>query len=229
MRVENFDYTVAILCGGKSTRMGQDKATMLLNDIRLVDRLIQEFAFCGEILLSVRNRLQAEEIANGISTQACRYVLDEIPDAGPLAGMAAALKKCRTEWLFITAVDMPLMDRIFAEELLLYAERASITGNAESAQGVSYENTIGRHYDAIVPLDARERPQMLSAFYRKSALSQMECCLTEGKRKVRSCLEGLRVCRVPTAGIQDAEKKLINVNDLKEWEDYKETVRMEQK
>ncbi len=218
MRIENFDYTVAILCGGKSTRMGQDKATMLLDNIRLVDRLIREFSFCGEILLSVRNRLQAEEIANGSLRQICKCVLDEIPDAGPLAGMAAVLKECRTEWLFITAVDMPFMDRTFAEELLLYAEQVFKHGKAESEQRTIYASTADRYYDAIVPIDAQGRPQVLSAFYRKSALRQIESSLLAGEHKARNILEELRVCEVPSSSLQGAEKKLVNVNVPEEWE-----------
>ena len=220
MRFKSFDYTVAVLCGGKSTRMGQDKATMLLENIRLVDRLIREFAYCGEILLSVRNRLQAEEIANGSSPQVCKCkcVLDEIPDAGPLAGMAAVLKECRTEWLFITAVDMPFMDRTFAEELLLNAEQAFKPGKAESEQRIMYAGTADRYYDVIVPIDAQGRPQVLSAFYRKSALRQIESSLLVGEYKARNILEELRVFEVPSSSLQGAEKKLINVNKPEEWE-----------
>ena len=59
------EYAAAILCGGKSIRMGQDKATMLLGGVRLADRLIREFAPCGEVLLSVRDDTQAEQIRCG--------------------------------------------------------------------------------------------------------------------------------------------------------------------
>ncbi len=47
----------------------------------------------------------------------CEIVSDEIPDAGPLAGVTAALQKCATPLLVVLAVDLPHMTADFLRSL----------------------------------------------------------------------------------------------------------------
>ncbi len=58
---------------------------------------------------------------------ACEIVADEIADAGPLAGVAAALRKCATPRLVVLAVDLPEMTADFLRALLqLCGERTGV-------------------------------------------------------------------------------------------------------
>ena len=45
-------------------------------------------------------------------------ICDEVENAGPLAGVAAALQKCTTSHLVVLAVDLPVMTSDFLESLL---------------------------------------------------------------------------------------------------------------
>ncbi len=201
------EYAAAILCGGRSMRMGQDKATMRIGGIRLADRLLREFAPCGEVLLSVRDDAQAEQIRNGFSEsrdgmlqgrmpEGLLFIRDEIRDRGPLAGMAASLRHCRKDWLFVTAVDLPYMDKAFADGLLQAAgDQADLTA-----------------VDAVVPVDENGRLQALCAFYHKSSLPQIEACLLSGRSRVRTCLETMRILRIPAGLLENGTEKLLNVN-----------------
>ena len=57
----------------------------------------------------------------------CEIVADEIAEAGPLAGVAAALRKCATPRLVVLAVDLPEMTADFLRALLhLCGERTGV-------------------------------------------------------------------------------------------------------
>ena len=97
----------------------------------MADRLLAAFSGCGEILLSVRDEDQLSDLVSGRDEhpeEEYRHILrvtDPVWNAGPLAGITASLRACREEWLFVTAVDMPYMDREFAEELFAFRENGS--------------------------------------------------------------------------------------------------------
>ena len=199
MKDKNADikYSVSILCGGHSSRMGQDKAEMKMQagGKRMADRLLDAFAGCDEILLSVRDEKQLSDLETV-------RVTDPVRDAGPLAGIVASLRACREDWLFVTAVDMPYMDRKFAEDLL------AVSGK----QADACFSPAGAGADAIVPVRPDGHVQPLSAFYNKSALPVLEACLAGEIRSLWKCLQKIRTVRVPVSLIPDSERKLVNLN-----------------
>ena len=101
-----------LLAGGKSRRMGRDKA---------------ELNWHGQPLWQHQLRLAAEINANeilisGNSEGPYRYgalvVPDETPDAGPVAGVATLLGAMKSEWLVAVAVDMPFLNATAVSLLL---------------------------------------------------------------------------------------------------------------
>lgn len=95
------DCTALILAGGDSSRMGQDKADLLLEDATLLQRatltLKQVFP---KVMVSVRH--PRAEVA-------LPQVCDAEPDGGPLAGMVAGLAQVDSPWMFALACDMPFI------------------------------------------------------------------------------------------------------------------------
>lgn len=106
-------YSVVILAGGKSRRMGVDKATLLWQGEPLLERIIHGFSGCREILLSGGNVTPPEPV---------RRIADRYPGCGPLAGVHAALCEMQQELLFVTTCDAPLIDRRTAERLLSHLD-----------------------------------------------------------------------------------------------------------
>jgi molybdopterin-guanine dinucleotide biosynthesis protein A len=96
--------SAVLLAGGKSSRMGQDKATMLFRGGPL-----------WKNQLEVLRGLQWKEVL--VSAQKdppwrpadIQFVGDEQPSRGPLSGIAAALSRMAADFLLVLAIDVPFM------------------------------------------------------------------------------------------------------------------------
>lgn len=101
-------FSGAILAGGRSTRMGCDKALLMLDGESLLQRHVRLLRAAGarEILLN-----QHPERARPTTAfpPDVRLVWDDPtqPEAGPLGGLAAVLAAAETPWIAVSAVDLP--------------------------------------------------------------------------------------------------------------------------
>ena len=106
-------FSAVILAGGKSSRMGRDKAFLPVGDTILLDRQIElaREAGAAEVLISGREAVDYTRFN-------CQILLDEKPDLGPLSGIARGLKAARHPLLLVLAVDMPHMTAEYLKRLL---------------------------------------------------------------------------------------------------------------
>lgn len=102
-----------VLAGGKSTRMGQDKATLTLNGRTLLEHALAALRqVCRDVAILGRYELY--------SSLAPVYE-DIYPGCGPLGGIHTALSNAQTPYSLIIAVDTPFL---MPEFLSYLAERA---------------------------------------------------------------------------------------------------------
>lgn len=108
-------FTAALLAGGKSSRMEQDKATLSWEGRPLWRRQIELLEQCQPAFLLISG-IQGREF------EGCPYpvVYDETINEGPLAGLSALLKKCHTDYLLLLAVDMPWIPLEIVQRLLSF-------------------------------------------------------------------------------------------------------------
>ena len=101
--------TGLILAGGKATRLGGiDKCELIVGGRTIFERQIEALAPCvAEIMVSSPRPVAGY-----------RTVVDPVPGAGPLAGIAAGLAAAGTPWLFVIAGDMPYVHRALIELVL---------------------------------------------------------------------------------------------------------------
>lgn len=106
-----------VLAGGKSTRMGQDKAALPLNGRTLLEHALAALrGVCRDVAILGKYELYG----------ALAPVYEDIfPGCGPLGGIHAALSNSQTQYNIVIAVDTPF---IMPEFLSYLAERAIATG-----------------------------------------------------------------------------------------------------
>ena len=162
------DVTVQIMLGGRSTRMGTDKALVKLGGKTLLERAVERWRnYGGGLQLSVGAEDRALLAPEGISA-----VADIYSGRGPMGGLHAGLLACGTEYLLLTAVDSPFVTCEMADRLVETAE----------------------HFDCDACVYALEgRPQPLFALYRKTCPAPAEELLEAGENKM-----GILLGRVDT-------------------------------
>ncbi len=112
------DVLGLVLCGGKSARMGRDKALEEFEGRSFLARSIETLRpLTREVLLACGSAPRYQSFG-------CALVLDACPDAGPLAGLAAGLEAARRQgaaYALVCACDMPLGSRALFAALLARA------------------------------------------------------------------------------------------------------------
>ena len=96
--------SAVLLAGGKSRRMGEDKATILFRSVPL-----------WKIQLELLRQLEPHELFVSARTDPvwhpadAQFVADQMPSRGPVSGIAAALSRISSDHLLVLAIDMPFM------------------------------------------------------------------------------------------------------------------------
>ncbi len=102
-----------VLAGGKSSRMGRDKAILPFRGTPMVEIALGKLrSFCAEVSV-VGNRGDLAQLAEVVS--------GEQAERGPAAGIAVGMKACQQPWALFTPVDVPLVPASF---LRLWVEEA---------------------------------------------------------------------------------------------------------
>ena len=145
-----------VLAGGRSTRMGRDKALVELAGKPLVARAVEKLRrLCADV-----------SIAGSPALAAFAPVVPDLhPGCGPLSGIEAALAHSTHDWNLVLAVDMPLMPTAILE--------AEFVRAALSAQPPPIA--------LIHTVDGRDQP--LCAMYHRSLLPFVSRFLEAGEYK----------------------------------------------
>ena len=170
------ELSAFVLAGGRSTRMGSDKAFIEFEGRTLLDRML---ALTRAVTENVRIVGSARKFGDFAPV-----VEDVFPDRGPLGGIHAALRSSTADWNLIVAVDMPFLEVRFLEFLL---ERA----RAHAAALV----TVPRFNDYWQPL---------CAVYRSSFAEVAEAALGAGKNKIDPLFAQIELCKVFEEEITEA-------------------------
>lgn len=183
----NMNITGIILAGGKSQRMGTDKALVKFEGKTLLQRAL-DFClnFCNRVIIS----------SGSVSHQIPGFdrIADEVNDCGPLGGIYSCVKQSSTDWNFVLSVDAVLVNM----DLIRYLSRHL------------------QEFDAIVPVHSRGI-EPLMAFYHKRSLQVMESMLVKGKFKMQELLENIRTCYASTDHLTDNFPLLfLNLNNAED-------------
>jgi len=188
------EATAIVLAGGRSTRMGQNKALLPLKGRPLIGHIIGVLREIFQEILIVSNQVEIYK------DMRVKVIPDLVPGKGPLSGIHSGLFHSSTWYNFLVACDMPFLD----QEFILYLLERS------------------RGFEALIP-SFRDRLQPLHAVYTKGCLPVVESFLirTPGGIKVEEIFPHLKVFFLKVETLDrhwDFEKIFFNINtpeDLK--------------
>lgn len=163
--------TAIINAGGKSLRMGTDKAFIKLSGKTLLDIIIANVRLCFDEVILVVNE----------PNKYCGYrditiVEDCIKGVGPIAGLYTGLREAHSEYCFFIACDMPLINYEYIEYMKM---------------------EISTHgYDAIIT-QRQKGIEPFHGFYSTKLVDRIAKNIDEGVRSFYSLLQGGNTLFIP--------------------------------
>jgi len=187
-----------ILCGGKSSRMGRDKATLPFGPEQMLQRVIRllgQVVDLGKIVVVAAPGQALPELPVGVSV-----AHDSRQERGPLEGLAAGLRSLsgRADAVYATSCDVPLLVPSFVERMF---------------------DLLGE-YDIAVPRDGQHH-HPLAAVYRLTVLAHVQKLLDADRLRPRFLFDEVHTREVPVAELRSVDPQLSTLENLNHPEDYR--------
>lgn len=155
-----------ILCGGKNSRMGKNKALLELGGKPVIMHLVETLkTLCSEIILSTNN--------NELDFLPYPKVVDHYKDIGPIAGFHSALGSSQTQDNLIVSCDTPFV----------------------SAKLLSYLLLRKKNYNLVLPSVARHLQPMIG-YFKKEMVHTIEQQIKAGNRKPINIFENCKLLKI---------------------------------
>lgn len=140
----------AVLAGGRSRRMGRDKARLDIDGTPLAGRAAATLAaFFSDTVVVVGAGGEAADLGY-------RVICDRIAGAGPLAGLDSALSWAAGRPVFVLACDLPRVDGTVVASVVAAAGEAAVVGARAGAwivaRGSRLQPLCGLYTAACGPL-----------------------------------------------------------------------------
>jgi molybdopterin-guanine dinucleotide biosynthesis protein A len=189
--------TVAVLAGGKSSRMGTDKAFVRVLGRPLIEDVLAQAAGIGAETIIITNR------PDDYRYLGLPLFTDALPDKGALGGLYTALHSSSQPHTLCVACDMPFVARPLLDYLISLIPEG----------------------DAIVPrLNGEAEP--FRAIYSRACLSPIRAALDAGKMRVISFFPAVRVRFVDEAEIDRFDPQHLSFFNVNTPDDLEQAQRL---
>lgn len=199
----NSTDTAIILAGGRSLRMGFDKQLLRLNDEYLLEKnLLVLLELFSEVIVVSNEPKELWGIQNIGRT---KIIQDKLPPCGPLGGIHAGLSESASEYAFVLAVDMPVLDKAYILKI------KEIMAGSPKVDGLINVST------------ATGEPEPFCAFYGKHLIPEIERFISGNKRSLRHFIDTHQFLRVDYPVNPEAAPDIFfNINDKEELRQFHE-------
>lgn len=195
------DISGYVLAGGRSSRMGSDKALLVVDHHTAIEHqceLLEPFCPQGVFIVGARSKK--------LHDMRWPVIQDEDPGQGPLSGILAAMQHAQNGVALIVAVDLVALSHADIAALI-----AAFTQNYEERPDVFYAHS--EH-------DQNEKgAQPLCAVWRvETSLPFLNQQFVHNQRSIMKAWLGLK-----RHGVVIAESHLININSPDDFEYFRRT------
>ncbi len=186
-----------ILCGGKSSRMGRDKATLQFGPelmLQRVVRLVSQIVAPERIAIVAAPNQSLPELPASVLV-----ARDMHQDRGPLEGLVTGFRALddRADAIYATACDVPLLVPAFVERMFELLD----------------------DYEIAVPFDG-EYHHPLAAIYLPVVLPRVQRLLDSGRMRPRFLFDEARTREVPVDDLRFVDPQLSTLENLNFEHDY---------
>ena len=187
-----------VLAGGKSRRLGRNKALETIGGKSLVEYVAERLRPLTNQLLIVTSQ---EQLDRPVASKA-EILVDLYPGKGPLGGIYTGLLASRSSHSIVVACDMPFLN----VRLLRYM--VELSGD----------------FDAVVPRLGEGILEPLHAIYSKSCLNIMKTQLERNQLGVISFFSAVRIRYVERAECQRLDPQLLSFFNINYQSDLERAI-----
>ena len=188
--IENI--TGIILAGGKSRRIGTNKALLKISNKTMIEEVFVKFKDIFKEIIVVANEVERFDFLG------TKVIPDIIPSKGPLGGIYTGLVKSNNFLNFIVACDMPFLDQNIVKYML------EVSGD---------NDIVVAHYN--------DRFQPLCALYSKNCIKPIENQLKTNNLKISDFFRHVKVKTISEAEISQLDSQGLYFTNINTREDYK--------
>jgi molybdopterin-guanine dinucleotide biosynthesis protein A len=222
------NFAIVINAGGKSTRMGTDKALLNLGGKPLIEHILEQTLGLGDQIIVTNTPDRYAYLGLPMAT-------DILPDKGALGGLYTCLQAATRPYALVLACDMPLVNRSFLEYMMALASQfeAVVPRIATPSRPPPNPPDMTPHSDTIDggfgggvrrTEGAKLVAEPLRAIYSKACLDPIRRALDAGKMRMISFLPDVKLRWVEEDEIRQFDPELLtfrNCNTPEEFEELK--------
>ena len=184
-----------VLAGGKSERMGTEKAALRIGAEALLARVVRRLRLAlPDVYVIGPSHLTA--LAPGAPV-----FPDEFPGLGPLGGLATVLARVSSQYVFLTGCDMPFVEPSLVSAMATYASHSP-------------------EVDVVALRTARGIEPLHAVYARTCAPLVQERIAAADRRSMGALLDRLRVMELPAsmaAQYDPTGRSTFNANSPEDW------------
>lgn len=192
--------SVIVLCGGLSTRMGQDKGSMNYHGKPMIVHVLESLKqVADEVVLVLRNEVQYNKYKNLLSKNAFlessnfKILKDTIKDKGPLGGIYTGISAINSDKALIVPCDSPFLSKELVKQLF----------------------EISRNYpdfESFVPIWSDGNMEPLHSIYPARSNEIIDDLLLKDQKNVKALIKRLNVKYIEIDEFDLPKKSFLNLN-----------------
>lgn len=183
------DIACVLLMGGRSSRMGQDKAYLDYCGAPFWKQITDEMHKCGKTYLSINSTSTIPDTIHSI-------IIDECEEIGPMGGIYSSLNSIKESIAFFAPCDIPTVTADFIQAVMDQYE--------EKYDGVVVASKTGKCYPTI-------------GVYSKKILRQIRMQMEHKDYRLMNLIQSCNVKVVSEQELQVGSFELMNLNTPEEY------------
>ncbi len=189
-----------ILCGGKSSRMGHDKGSMVIQDKPMIKHILSTLNHqINEAIIVLNDQERISRYREFINpkdyTYAITFVEDEIKNKGPLPGIMTGLSNINSNYALILPCDSPYVTEKYINTIF---------------------SEIDENYQAVVPYhddtDKIKTSEPLHSIYSKNTIPIIENLIENEVLQIKGLIEKIDTKFVLIDNKKIEKKEFRNLN-----------------
>jgi molybdopterin-guanine dinucleotide biosynthesis protein A len=188
-----------VLCGGHSSRMGRDKASLPFGQETMIARIIRIVSpVVDEVWVVARDGQELPELPDH-----CGVARDPAAGLGPLAGLVAGLEAVSSERAFLTSCDLPLLSAAYVDALF----------------------ELSLHHPMVVPY-LNGHYMVTSAIYSRDVLPTARSLLSQQRLRPLFLVQEMDARVIRDAELELVDPELLSFYDCNTPDAYREALRI---